>query len=178
MDIHTLLKSKSYVNLDLEGGRNIQKGFITMHSSPLEGVDVVHHYDTLPWPFPDGTISLLRADSVVQKVSRDNKHFINFMNEAWRVLKYDGEFMMSVPYSNSYLFTADPGSVNPMNESTFTYFDPLEPLAGIHNYFIYEPAPWKLKHVSFKGEGLMEVLLSKRRDDVSFHNDRTIHYGK
>lgn len=168
MDIKKLLQERSYVNLDIEGGSNVQKGFLTMNSTDGVGVDVVWDYNKLPYPFPDDSMTLLRADRVLQKIERNNGHFIDVMNELWRITKYEGELMICVPYAGSYQYYQDPCAVNPMNEALFAYFDPLEPLAGKELYKVYKPKPWKIKHISFKVNGLMEVLLEKRKEDVSY----------
>lgn len=168
MDIKKLLKDKANINLDLEGGRNPQKGFLTMHSKKLKGVDLVWHFNKLPWPFPNESVNLVRADQVLNKVPRENGNFIKFMDEVWRVLKYDGQFMISVPYPGSYLYYQDPMNVNPCNEATFAHFDPLEPQAGMHLYKIYKPKPWRIAHTTYAVNGIMEVLLEKRREDKSY----------
>jgi ubiquinone/menaquinone biosynthesis C-methylase UbiE len=166
MDIKKLLKDKSFVNLDIEGKLNPQKGFLTMDSRGEDNVDVAWHFNKLPWIFPDNTFSLVRADQVITKVPR--KKIFQFMNEVWRVLKPEGQFMVSAAYPNSYLFYQDPLNVNPMNEATFAHFDPLEGIAGKYLYKIYKPKPWKICHMSFQVNGLMEVLLEKRREDTSY----------
>lgn len=168
MQIKKLLKDRSYINLDLEGKLNPQPHFLTMDSRGGDNVDVAWHFNKLPWIFPDESFNIVRADQVLQKVSRDNGHFIDFMNEVWRVLKFNGQFMISVPYAGSYMFYQDPGNVNPMNEATFSYFDPLEQQAGIHNFKVYKPKPWRIEHISFVNNGIMEVLLVKRREDTSY----------
>ncbi len=170
MDIKKLLSEKAQVYLEIEGGRNPTKGFVVMNSIPMDKVDIVWHFNKLPWPIPDASIDILKADQVLQKVPRENHQFIKFMDEAWRVLKYDGQFMIAVPYMNSYFFYQDPLNVNPMNESTFAHFDPLEPIAGQYLYKVYKPLPWKINHMSFKIGGIMEVLLVKRRKDKSYYD--------
>jgi SAM-dependent methyltransferase len=170
MNVKKLLKDKSYVNLDIEGGFNPQHGFITMHSSQMKDVDLVWDYKKLPYPFPDSSVDLIRADMILQKVTRENGLFVRFMNELWRILKYDEKFMFSVPYAGSYQFYQDPMNVNPMNECTLAYFDPLEPIAGKTLYKLYKPKPWKINHISFNVNGLMEVLMIKRREDKSYEN--------
>lgn len=168
MNIKKLLKDKAYVHLDIEGGFNPQHGFITMHSRPMKDVDLVWDYNKLPYPFPSNTFDMVRADMIIQKIHREGGHFIKFMDEIWRLLKHDERFMISTPYAGSYQFFQDPMNVNPCNECTFAYFDPLEPIAGTYLYKQYKPKPWKIGHMSFQINGLMEVLLFKRREDKSY----------
>lgn len=171
MNTKQLIKDKSQVNLDLEGGRFPQKGFITMHSFPLPGVDIVWDFNKLPYPFPDNSVNILRADGLLTKVSREDKHFIKFMDECWRILKYEGQFMIACTYAYNTFFIQDPCNINPLNETTFVYFDPLERSSNGLLYKIYKPKPWKITHISFKVGGLMEVLLEKRRIDTSYEKD-------
>ena len=166
--IKEILKRKSQLNLDIEGKLNPQKGFITMDSRGGDGVDLEWNHLETPWPFPDETFDIIRADQVAQKVPRDGGYFIAWMNEVWRVLKYDKQFMLAVPYPGSYMFYQDPMNVNPCNESTFAYFDPLEPLAGKWLYPVYKPKPWRITHTTYTSNGIMEVLLEKRREDTSY----------
>lgn len=123
-------------------------------------------YLKLPWKYENESVDLIKADHVINKVPREK--FIEFMDECWRVMKYDGQFMISTCYGLSYEYIGDPKNVNPVNELTFSFFDPIEPLAGIYNYKKYCPKPWKIAHISFKVGGLMEVLLIKRREDKSY----------
>ena len=103
--------------------------------------------------------------------------FIAFMNEVWRVLKYDAQFIIAMPYGGSQGYLQDPTHVNQRNKDTWCYFDPLHPRAGGTGlYRFYEPAPWKQVACSYDPTGNMEVVLQKRRDDASYHIDRKIHY--
>jgi SAM-dependent methyltransferase len=168
MKIRELLKEKAYINLDIEGGYNPQKGFLTMHHEMISGVDLVWDYRRIPYPFPDRSMDLVRADRVLEKVPRENGEFIRFMDEIWRILKYDEKFMIATPYANAYQYYQDPLNVNPLNEAVFSYFDPLEEIAGKLLYKRYKPKPWKIEHITFQVNGLMEVLLSKRREDKGY----------
>lgn len=97
--------------------------------------------------------------------------FGRFMDEVWRITKFDGQFMISVPYAGSHGFHQDPSHTSPLNESTWTYFDPLAKNADgslIQLYTIYRFKPWKIVSVSYNMGGNLEVLLSKRRIDESY----------
>lgn len=98
--------------------------------------------------------------------------FMRFMDEVWRVLKPEGEFGMVFPYGSSPGFLQDPTHINPSNEVTWWYFDPLEPNSGGGLYNIYRPKPWKVKLNAFRKEGNMEVVLIKRRIDRSYGTEK------
>jgi SAM-dependent methyltransferase len=153
-------------------GEETQKGYVVMNDSPGPFVNIVWDFNKFPWPFPNDSIDLIKADGILQKISRENRTFLKFMDECWRVLKVDGQFVIAVPYAGSYEYYKDPTNVNPMNESTWCYFDPLENIAGKYLYHIYKPKPWRIKHLYFKVNADMEVLMEKRREDVSYEEGK------
>ena len=97
--------------------------------------------------------------------------FLAFMDECWRILKPDGQFMIAVPYAGSTGYFQDPTHVNPINEVTWAYFDPLEPNTDGQLYRIYEPKPWKIGPSAWNQFGNIETLLIKRREDNSYFTD-------
>jgi len=159
MNIRQLLKEKAQICVDL--GKESVQGFTSLS-------EVNSTFDVIPWNLPDNCVDILRADNILCKISRENHRFLTWMNEAWRILKYDGQFMIVVPYGMSYNFIQDPTNINPLNESTFANFDPLEPFAGKGLYPKYKPNPWRIAHMTFKVEGILEVLLVKRYKDTSY----------
>lgn len=132
---------------------------------PAKGVDVVHDLRTFPWPFPDGTFTLLSSSHVLEHITREDRTFIRFMDECWRILKPDGQFRVATPYGGSTLFWADPTHVNGIVPQTFHYFDPLAPM---QTYHVYRPKPWKIEQLFWSPDGVIECLLSKRREDQSY----------
>lgn len=94
--------------------------------------------------------------------------FINVMNEAWRVLKPQGQFAFVVPYAESHGMFQDPTHINFLNETTMLYFDPLDPSGFWH---FYKPKPWKIERQYVQKAGLLEVLLTKRMGDESYLSD-------
>ena len=124
-----------------------------------------------PWPLPKEVATLIMAGQVISHVNRENFGFIKFMDECWKVLKYDGQLMISTPYAGTAAFWADPANVNGCTENTWPYFDPLaKNVAGnMYNlYPKYKPKPWKIEKCFFQPDGNMEILLSKRREDISY----------
>ena len=168
-DIKRLLKSKPHVNIDLRGGIQSQKGFITVNDRDLPGVNVVYDLEKTPWPFSNECADLLAAPFLIEKINPHKYGFIKFMDEAWRVLKQGGQFMISTTYGGSYQYNQDPTNVNPCNEATFCYFDPLDQMAKGELYKVYHPKPWKVMTLAFKVGDYLEVLLEKRKDDKSYH---------
>lgn len=162
--VKKLLKT-DIVKLDIGCGANKQPGFIGIDIRKLPGVDIVHDIETYPWPLPSGCATLAMAGHVVEHINPLKFGFIKFMNEVWRVLKYDGQFFFSTPYPGSRGYWADPTHINPVSKDTLTYFDPMNPLT----YEIYRPLPWKVEKVTLQTHGNMEVLMVKRRIDKSYN---------
>lgn len=103
--------------------------------------------------------------------TEDVPRFIRFMNEVWRILKPDGQFMIAVPHGNSQGMLQDPTHINFCNPATFAYFDPLEPNTQGLLYRIYFPKPFRINHISFSPAANMEVVLEKRREDKSYYGE-------
>lgn len=164
-DIDKLFKEKGGVRLDIGCGANKQIGFVGMDHQALPGVDIVHNWDEFPWPIPDNSVLTAIASHVVEHVNPVNGHFIEWMNEVWRVLKPDGQFAIAAPYGGSPGFWQDPTHCNGVTESTWHYFDPLSE-SGLYGF--YKPKPWKIEVNTFHRSGNVEVVLRKRREDPSY----------
>lgn len=164
--IGKLLKSKNQgVKIDLGCGENKQPGFIGIDIRPLKGVDIVHDLEEFPYPLPDECASLIVASHLVEHINPHKGVFVNFMNEIWRLMKVDGEFLISTPYAGSPGYYQDPTHCNPCSENTWRYFDPLDK-SGL--YRIYKPKPWKIKINTWNNNGNLEVALVKRKQDKSY----------
>lgn len=161
----------SGIQLDIGCGEHKQPGFVGLDIRDAPGVDIVHDFEEIPWPLPDECCLRVIASHVVEHVNPARFGFIRFMDEVWRVTKPAGQFAISTPYALSKGYFQDPTHVNPCNEVTWAYFDPLAISAyGAGTlYGIYKPKPWKIEHLSYDPSGNMEVILSKRREDRSYY---------
>lgn len=156
------------------------------HDIPDECASLVmasHVLEHIPKNSPDprlsGLLELLRTKGIV--TNEEIHHYVGehqflsvfarFMDEVWRILKPEGQFMAALPYAGSHGFYQDPTHVSGINETTFTYFDPLakNPDGSLINlYTIYRSKPWKIVTVNYNMVGNLEVLLEKRRIDPSY----------
>jgi hypothetical protein len=110
-------------------------------------------------PFPDNSVTLLSAAHSLEKLPKEK--FMKFMDEAWRVLKIDGQFRIAMYYAGSTPFWADPHNVNGLTIQSWNYFDPETMGGALYNK--YKPKPWKIQQVFVQKECTMEVLLAKRK---------------
>jgi len=161
-------KNNQGVKIDLGCGENKQPGFLGIDIRKLPGVDIVHDLEKFPYPLPDECASVVVASHLVEHLNPHGGVFINFMNEIWRLLKSDGEFMISTPYAGSPGYWQDPTHCNPCSEITWEYFDPLGPMTKGALYRIYKPKPWKIKYNTWNETGNLEIVLIKRKIDKSY----------
>lgn len=153
------------IKIDLGCGPHRQPGFFGVDMEEHPNVDLVHDLEVFPWPIKENWATLIVSGHLVEHITPHKGTFIKFMNEAWRTLKYDGQFFISTPYAGSRGYFGDPTHINPCNKDTWAYFDPMHKLV----YDIYRPLPWKIEKMTVQVDGNMEVLLVKRRIDKSYH---------
>ena len=154
-NIQKLLKKNNQgIKLDCGCGSNKQKGFVGMDIRPVEGVDIVHDIEDVPYPLPADCCGVILASHLVEHITP--KKFLGVMDEWWRIMKTGGQCWISLPYGWSHGFIQDPTHCNPCNETTWTYFDPRYPL-----YSIYAVSPWKIIQSKWWEHGNMEVVLEK-----------------
>ena len=161
-DIPALLETRRGILLDIGCGTSKQPGFVGMDRQPLPGVDIVHNWNRIPWPLDPESVLTIVASHVVEHVSPIDGHFIDWMNECWRLLKPHGQLALVTPYAGSPGYWQDPTHCNGCTEATFWYFDPAHP-ADFHRF--YQPQPWKVEICTFHHNGNLEVVLRKRADD-------------
>lgn len=95
--------------------------------------------------------------------------FMRVLDEIWRVMKPGGQLAFVVPYAESHGMYQDPTHCNFINETTMTYFDPLD---ASQLYQFYKPKPWKIERQYVQRMGLLEVLLSKRDELPEYSSPR------
>ncbi len=156
-NLKKLLAAHRHHYLDVGCGEDKVPEAIGMDKRLVQGVDVVHDLEVLPWPFPDGTFDTVVASHIMEHV----KPWLTFdiVDEVWRVLKPDGKFLIATPYGMNELFMQDPSHVHGWTERTPSYFDPEHPSAL---YTIYRPLPWKICVCSWHQDGNMEIVMQKR----------------
>lgn len=166
ISVDELLQQKSGIRLDIGCGENKQAGFVGIDKRALDGVDIVHDVEVIPWPLPNECVIVAMCSHLVEHIKP--WLFVDFINELWRVMKPGGEIAISCPHGSSQGFLQDPTHCAAFNEVTWAYFDPLEPNTGGQLWRIYKPLPWKIKYLSWSPAANIEVVLIKRRGDASY----------
>lgn len=166
MTIEAGIAAASGLRLDIGCGEAKQAGWYGIDRRALPGVDLVHDLEVMPWPLPDECAVVAMASHLVEHIKP--WLFFQFMDEVWRVLRYDCEFAIACPHGRSSGWLQDPTHCNALNEATWAYFDPLEESTGGALYRIYKPKPWRIKILSWSPSANIEVVLVKRREDPSY----------
>jgi SAM-dependent methyltransferase len=142
------------IRLDIGCGDNKQPNWVGMDKRKVKGVDIVHDAQDFPYPLESDSCFQVLLSHLWEHI--EPKHRIDLMNEIWRILKMDGQLLISVPYYLSFGACQDPTHYTCPTEATFTYFDP-----NCELYKIYKPKPWKLVQNNYSMNGNMEVILEK-----------------
>jgi len=156
-----LKKHNQGIKLDVGCGENKQENFVGLDIRALDGVDIVHDVETVPYPLPDECCHTILASHLIEHICP--KKIMGVMNEWWRLMKVGGQLWLGFPYGNSFGYVQDPSHCCALNEASIAYFDPTaQPNRELFN--VYKPRPWKtVKNVHNFG-GNMEVILEKMKE--------------
>lgn len=152
-----IFKDDMGILLDIGCGENKHKGWIGMDIRKVKGVDIIHNVQDFPWPIPDNIVFQALCSHLWEHI--EPKYRLQFMDELWRIMKPDGQLLLSTPYYQSVGACQDPTHYTCPTEGTFTYFDPNYPLYGI-----YKPKPWKLVRNDYNWNGNLEAILEAIKD--------------
>ena len=109
------------IKLDLGCGKFKQAGYIGVDRRPGEGVDVVADL-TKPWMWATSSVDELRCSHMIEHLTP--KERVHFVNEAYRVLKPKGTFMIVTPHWASPRAYGDLTHVwPPVSEFWFAYLN-------------------------------------------------------
>jgi len=160
-EVKVLFKQKSKqhggIQLDIGCGFSKQPKYLGMDIRNVKGVDILHNVEDTPYPIPKDSCRTILMSHLMEHICP--KRMLAVMDELWRIMKPEGQLLISGPYGRSDGMLQDPSHCNFMNENTFTYFDPTQAL-----YEVYRPKPWKLERNVYYQMGNMEIILSKRRE--------------
>ena len=78
--------------LDIGCGKNKVKDAIGMDIVNLDGVDIIHSFLDVPYPFESGEFDKVVMQHVLEHVPRYNQMNIKVIDEVYRVLKKGWDF--------------------------------------------------------------------------------------
>jgi SAM-dependent methyltransferase len=99
------------------GGRKLP-GSVGMDILKLPGVDVVHSFNTFPWPFADNTFDVILMNHALEHVG----DVVATMEELHRILKPGGRAVLQVPYFRCVDAYGDPTHTHFFTHVTLDYF--------------------------------------------------------
>jgi len=164
-------KKVSYVDIGC-GANKAGEHFFGIDYRALPGVDLVQDLEKFPWKVPSESFNTAVSSHVIEHINPAQGVFIKFMNEAWRILKPEGEFIIGAPYATSVGMFRDPTHCNFINEETWSYFDPDDQFYHGGLYGIYAPLPWRIKINTWHSNGNIEVVLVKREIQKGLNVDK------
>ena len=109
---------KGLRKIDLAGGINPAIGY---ENYDLRNAQIIGDLDK-KWKLEDNSVGILRADNAIEHF----KDPIHTMNEAYRVLKHGGVFMISVPSTDGMGAWCDPTHTSFWNLRSFDYYTKKE----------------------------------------------------
>lgn len=83
------------LRLDFGCGVRKKEGYHGIDIKPFPGVDTVLDAGTQPWPWGDNTVDEVYASHFIEHLTAQQR--IHFVNEAYRVLKPNGQLNMVAP---------------------------------------------------------------------------------
>ena len=114
--------------LNVGCGMDIRKDWINLDLHKLQGVDVVHNIEKIPWPFKNDYFDEIECFHVLEHVE-----YIPIMEEAYRILKKNGIIRIAVPHFTSQYSFIDPTHRKLFSIRTFDFF--IKDSAFKRNYY-------------------------------------------
>jgi len=84
------------------------------------------------------------------------------MDECWRIIRHDGQLLISAPYANTFLANSHPEHYQCPTELTFQFYDPRFELFKSGSYGMVKP--WTLIRNEPNVAGYIEVILEPCKD--------------
>lgn len=106
--------------LNLGCGRDKREGYVNIDASDEAKPDLTLNIEFDRLPYEDGTVEEVLAYNVLEQISCP-RHFVNVMNELWRVVKTGGRLLVRVPNAEHICAFQDPMDVMRFTENSFDY---------------------------------------------------------
>lgn len=106
------------VVIELGCGNSKTPGAIGVDFNPKTQADIIHDLDVFPYPFADNYADRIICKDVLEHV----EHFVNVMEEIWRISKPGCEVEISGPFMSSVNYFSDPTHRRSFTSRSFDYF--------------------------------------------------------
>lgn len=115
-------KKRKDLRLNLACGQIKEDGWFGVDIAKTPVTDMVFDLRKPKWPWATGSVSEIVCSHFFEHLT--GKERIRFMDEAWRILKPEGKFSITVPYWSSMRAIQDPTHEwPPVCEASFLYFN-------------------------------------------------------
>ena len=104
--ITTLIAANQGIFLDVGCSDHKSAGSLGMDKRAVDGVDIVHDMEMLPWPLPDACVKRMLASHIVEHLNPALS--VDILNEMHRVMQPKGQLLIATPYAGSPRFWQDP----------------------------------------------------------------------
>ena len=128
--------------LNLGCGKDIRQGYINLDKKHLEGVDIVHDIEDLPFPFENEEFDEILCQDILEHVD-----YIKVIRELYRILKIDGLLKIRVPHFTAANNYRDPTHKHLFSFRTFEFF--IKNNLYRTYYFDFYFSEIKKRHISF-----------------------------
>jgi len=151
------------IRLDIGCGTKKFEGFTGLDKMKIPGVDIVHDLEVFPYPLDDESCEFIIGSHIIEHIKP--WFTIEFFNELWRIMDWNGILRLMYPEGGSYSFWQDPTHCNGFNVTTFQYFDPEYKMY----YEIYKPRPWKIMpgYPVQRATDIYEVRMTKEKKNAT-----------
>lgn len=118
------------IKIDLACGNNKRENFYGIDIAQTPSTDLVMNLLQFPWDIESNSVEELNCSHFVEHIPHDIKNpndsrdgFIQFMDEAYRIMKVGGKATITAPYYTSIRAFGDPTHVRYIGEWSFFYFN-------------------------------------------------------
>lgn len=108
------------MKLNLGAGSTPEPQWHNVDLVQLPGIDQVHDLNVMPWPWPNDSVTEIKAVDVFEHVD----DALEFMAESWRVLEPGGEIFIHTSYLYEPGSFTDPTHKRFCTTETFDYWIP------------------------------------------------------
>lgn len=133
------------LKIDIGCGSSKKEGFIGIDIIQLDGVDIIHDLNQIPYPFEISTVDEIWMDNVLEHLEKP----MIVIEEIYRICKNHARITIAVPYFRSFYAIIDPTHRNFFGVNWFNYFDPSH---LFNEKYQYSKAKFQVEKIEFDRE--------------------------
>lgn len=146
------------MKLYLGAGQKRLPGYCHLDIEPVEGIDIVHDLNCLPWPCDDNSAEAIVAEDLVEHL---DINLVAFCDEAWRIMSPGGELVIRTPHYRGDSSWIDPTHRWHYDIQSFHYLDPDTQWGSTYSH--YTQRKWRIVHLDIRGPQNIHALMFPRK---------------